>query len=590
MVIALIVGLFGSLWSRLLEEQPVVYIVSGILMLVPGGLGVKGATALFDRNDVSVLNFFAAVLQTAVSIAVGLLVAKFIFPSKRAPKVSLSTILTSGVIQSVDSSRSKHVLAPAGGGGAGAARMADDDVDDDDGAGKSAGLRTSKKSEGGGAPAGTDGANANANVSAGAGAGAGAGYGASGQAGGPGSYQRRGSVSRHSADPDAAALHASRGAASPNPANTRRSLGAGGALSAEAVREDDAENGHSDEDGADVDEDDDMEDMDDGLDEVASPPGARAAAAAAAASAAAGSASPRATRKGGVKAGAGAGGRAAKQHQAVNRVRSSASYSNSPHHPSGASILARQGPSPRAGAGGFAALPAYRTAPGVRDPALAEGVLALPSTTVSAATGASRSAGRPRSGTNAGTNPGTLGSPSLVARPVAAQPQQGAGFTREARTISAVSAISDEGSPQLRSPGGRLLPGGAAGAGTGTGSPYMRAKAGAAPGLATSPSLVPSQRPSSRGSPPLAPAASAQRRTSSGTVRPDEILALPPSSSPLLLLLCHAWAAPRPATPARAPHPPSSTPAATSARGGRAVWDLGGSPRQGPRRGAQPVC
>jgi uncharacterized membrane protein YjjP (DUF1212 family) len=77
------VGLVGNgyaLWSK---SSGVVYIVSGILLLVPGSVGVKGATAFFDKDAWSGLQFSFTMVIIGFSITVGTLIADLlIFPRR----------------------------------------------------------------------------------------------------------------------------------------------------------------------------------------------------------------------------------------------------------------------------------------------------------------------------------------------------------------------------------------------------------------------------------------------------------------------------------------------------------------------------
>jgi uncharacterized membrane protein YjjB (DUF3815 family) len=53
MMAALAVGLSGSLYARITGHQPVITTISGILMLVPGSLGVRGVAAFLSDDVVS---------------------------------------------------------------------------------------------------------------------------------------------------------------------------------------------------------------------------------------------------------------------------------------------------------------------------------------------------------------------------------------------------------------------------------------------------------------------------------------------------------------------------------------------------------
>ncbi len=57
----------------------------GILVLVPGSIGVRGVKALMDDDVVSGIQFGFSMLTIALSIIVGLFVSHLLLPLKRAP-------------------------------------------------------------------------------------------------------------------------------------------------------------------------------------------------------------------------------------------------------------------------------------------------------------------------------------------------------------------------------------------------------------------------------------------------------------------------------------------------------------------------
>jgi uncharacterized membrane protein YjjB (DUF3815 family) len=83
MLAAALVGLWGCFVARLTREQPIGYLLAGVLLLVPGTVGVKGAAALFQHDTAEVGQFYTAMLTTTMCISVGLLVARLACPGPR---------------------------------------------------------------------------------------------------------------------------------------------------------------------------------------------------------------------------------------------------------------------------------------------------------------------------------------------------------------------------------------------------------------------------------------------------------------------------------------------------------------------------
>ncbi|XP_024530260.1 uncharacterized UPF0442 protein C7D4.12c isoform X1 [Selaginella moellendorffii] len=76
----------GTLYSHLTGELPLALVLSGILLLVPGGLGVEGIAAMFGRDVASGMAFVFDMLVVALSITIGLLIAKIVQPGFGASK------------------------------------------------------------------------------------------------------------------------------------------------------------------------------------------------------------------------------------------------------------------------------------------------------------------------------------------------------------------------------------------------------------------------------------------------------------------------------------------------------------------------
>ena len=78
------IGIFGTIYSRYTKHPAIVPILSGIIMLVPGSVGVRGVSTMLISNDiVSGLNFTFQMMFIALSITGGLLFAHvLVFPKK----------------------------------------------------------------------------------------------------------------------------------------------------------------------------------------------------------------------------------------------------------------------------------------------------------------------------------------------------------------------------------------------------------------------------------------------------------------------------------------------------------------------------
>jgi len=80
---ALMIGITGGIYSKLTHHASFIVIVAGIMMLVPGSIGVKGVSAFFDNDAISGITFGFEVVTIGLSICVGLFVSNvLIFPKK----------------------------------------------------------------------------------------------------------------------------------------------------------------------------------------------------------------------------------------------------------------------------------------------------------------------------------------------------------------------------------------------------------------------------------------------------------------------------------------------------------------------------
>jgi uncharacterized membrane protein YjjP (DUF1212 family) len=81
-VAALVVGLAGGLVALRLRRSPLVFIVPGVLMLVPGSAGFTSALQLLSDQTVSGIAAAFDTFVTAMSIAYGLMVATVVVPGR----------------------------------------------------------------------------------------------------------------------------------------------------------------------------------------------------------------------------------------------------------------------------------------------------------------------------------------------------------------------------------------------------------------------------------------------------------------------------------------------------------------------------
>ncbi len=81
-VATLTVGVAGGLAGWLLRRSPLVFIVPGVLMLVPGSAGFNSIVQLFNDQAVSGINAGFDTFLTAMSIAYGLMVSTVVLPRR----------------------------------------------------------------------------------------------------------------------------------------------------------------------------------------------------------------------------------------------------------------------------------------------------------------------------------------------------------------------------------------------------------------------------------------------------------------------------------------------------------------------------
>jgi uncharacterized membrane protein YjjB (DUF3815 family) len=83
-VAALTIGVAGGLVGMRLRRSPLVFIVPGVLMLVPGSAGFNSALQLLTNQTVNGVTAAFDTFVTAMSIAYGLMVSTLVLPRRGA--------------------------------------------------------------------------------------------------------------------------------------------------------------------------------------------------------------------------------------------------------------------------------------------------------------------------------------------------------------------------------------------------------------------------------------------------------------------------------------------------------------------------
>lgn len=71
----------GTAYSYFTKELPLVMVLSGILLLVPGGIGVQGVAAMLKGDVSSGMGFVFDMVVVSLSLILGLLIAKLALPT-----------------------------------------------------------------------------------------------------------------------------------------------------------------------------------------------------------------------------------------------------------------------------------------------------------------------------------------------------------------------------------------------------------------------------------------------------------------------------------------------------------------------------
>jgi uncharacterized membrane protein YjjB (DUF3815 family) len=83
-LVGLVVGVVGGVAGSALRRSSLVFIVPGVLMLVPGSAGFTSALQLLANQTVSGITAGFDTFVTAMSIAYGLMIASVILPRRFA--------------------------------------------------------------------------------------------------------------------------------------------------------------------------------------------------------------------------------------------------------------------------------------------------------------------------------------------------------------------------------------------------------------------------------------------------------------------------------------------------------------------------
>ncbi|KAJ7539359.1 hypothetical protein O6H91_11G088800 [Diphasiastrum complanatum] len=80
-IAAFSVGITGTICSLATGDLPLVMVLSGILQLVPGGVGVKGVSAMLESDIPTGMTFVFDMAVVGLSITIGLLISKIVIPA-----------------------------------------------------------------------------------------------------------------------------------------------------------------------------------------------------------------------------------------------------------------------------------------------------------------------------------------------------------------------------------------------------------------------------------------------------------------------------------------------------------------------------
>jgi uncharacterized membrane protein YjjB (DUF3815 family) len=91
---AFVIGLASHYYARRYNDLAIASILSGIFWLVPGAIGVRGATALLSTDELTGSTTFAIeMIVRAISISIGLYISGLIiFPMNKRGKVNILSL------------------------------------------------------------------------------------------------------------------------------------------------------------------------------------------------------------------------------------------------------------------------------------------------------------------------------------------------------------------------------------------------------------------------------------------------------------------------------------------------------------------
>jgi uncharacterized membrane protein YjjB (DUF3815 family) len=81
---AFLVAVLGNVYARMLNRPAVVAAVPGILLLVPGAIGMRSVTAFTAHDAVEGIELAFTTLMVAVALVAGLLLANVAVPPRKA--------------------------------------------------------------------------------------------------------------------------------------------------------------------------------------------------------------------------------------------------------------------------------------------------------------------------------------------------------------------------------------------------------------------------------------------------------------------------------------------------------------------------
>lgn len=81
---AFLVAATSNLFSRVADRPASILLVPGIMLLVPGGLGVRSVAALLEKNAASGVDQAVTTLMVAFALVAGMLLANAVVPSRKA--------------------------------------------------------------------------------------------------------------------------------------------------------------------------------------------------------------------------------------------------------------------------------------------------------------------------------------------------------------------------------------------------------------------------------------------------------------------------------------------------------------------------